>query len=119
MAIASVAVTALTWLRIGSLLMVVCSASPIVSNAPGRVSCKRLPGDADWPSMKEWSQLNRTVGGRLIATVPHASVCHGETYDADMCSDLQNTWQSSAPQYVLLNPCGHCHWSYIAYSIIV
>ncbi|GJC99261.1 FAD binding domain-containing protein [Colletotrichum higginsianum] len=35
-------------------------------------SCKYLPGDPGWPSADAWAQLNRTVDGRLVATVPYA-----------------------------------------------
>ncbi|KAI5862012.1 FAD-binding domain-containing protein [Durotheca rogersii] len=59
-------------------------------------NCRTLPGDADWPSQADWARLNRTVGGRLIATVPLASACHDPTYDAARCDKLKETWLSSA-----------------------
>lgn len=39
-------------------------------------SCRYIPGDKGWPSQEDWEKLNRTVSGRLIATVPQAHVCH-------------------------------------------
>lgn len=39
-------------------------------------SCRFLPGDQGWPSPQEWGELNKTIGGRLIAAVPLAAVCH-------------------------------------------
>ncbi|KAH6657883.1 hypothetical protein BKA67DRAFT_673686 [Truncatella angustata] len=57
--------------------------------------CKCFPGDACWPSQIEWDQLNNTVAGRLIATVPLGSPCHDPTYDAELCADLQGQWLDS------------------------
>ncbi|KUI56033.1 ER membrane protein complex subunit 1 [Cytospora mali] len=54
--------------------------------------CKCFPGDACWPSQAEWSTLNTTVGGRLIATVPLGSPCHDPYYDEDECAYLQDQW---------------------------
>lgn len=58
-------------------------------------SCNYMPGDRGWPNDQEWAQLNETVGGRLIATVPQASVCHSvpySDYDATSCAALQEVW---------------------------
>ncbi|UQC86326.1 FAD binding domain-containing protein [Colletotrichum lupini] len=55
-------------------------------------SCKYLPGDAGWPSANTWAQLNETVGGRLVATVPLGSACHGDAYNATECARLQEAW---------------------------
>ncbi|KAF2850025.1 FAD-binding domain-containing protein [Plenodomus tracheiphilus IPT5] len=54
--------------------------------------CRNIPGDAGWPSEKEWQYLNATVEGRLVATVPLGSVCHTKgdfaAYDAATCATL-------------------------------
>ncbi|KAI1178393.1 hypothetical protein F4777DRAFT_116916 [Nemania sp. FL0916] len=71
-------------------------ASPLADHVFGRSLCKVLPGDAAWPSSGDWSQLNKTVGGRLIATSPIASICHNPTYNETACSNLESIWQSSA-----------------------
>lgn len=58
-------------------------------------SCNHMPGDPGWPDEHEWAQLNETVGGRLIATVPQASVCHSAPYsgyNATSCAALQDAW---------------------------
>lgn len=58
-------------------------------------SCRCYPGDACWPAAAEWSSLNTTVGGRLVATVPLAAACHDDqwaTYDNATCTALQNSW---------------------------
>lgn len=63
-------------------------------------TCKTLPGDLDWPKQEEWSELNKTVGGRLIATVPVASACHNPTFNSDICDELKIDWLTANPQYV-------------------
>ncbi|KAK2601094.1 hypothetical protein N8I77_010566 [Diaporthe amygdali] len=55
-------------------------------------SCRCFPGDACWPSDAEWSSLNATVGGRLIATVPLGSPCHDPHYDEEQCAYLRDQW---------------------------
>ena len=54
--------------------------------------CKCFPGDACWPSQDEWSSLNATVSGRLMATVPLGSPCHDPYYDEEECAYLQSQW---------------------------
>jgi hypothetical protein len=55
-------------------------------------SCYCFPGDSCWPSTKAWSNLNSTVGGRLIATVPIGTPCHDPTFNAAECAALQSEW---------------------------
>ncbi|KAI1326774.1 FAD binding domain protein [Xylariaceae sp. FL0255] len=62
--------------------------------------CKTIPGDKNWPNTKTWTALNSTVNGRLIATVPLASVCHtagpfSSYYNASACDTLQGLWDYS------------------------
>ncbi|KAK8108439.1 FAD binding domain protein [Apiospora sp. TS-2023a] len=62
---------------------------------PSSTSCRVLPGDADWPTPQDWQDLNKTVGGRLIESVPRESVCHDapyNRYDAEACAELQKTF---------------------------
>ncbi|KAK7397791.1 hypothetical protein QQX98_012840 [Neonectria punicea] len=58
-----------------------------------QAKCRCLPGDACWPSVAAWNELNSTVDGRLIATVPIGSPCHDPTYDAAACAELQTDWK--------------------------
>lgn len=62
----------------------------------GGASCKCFPGEACWPSQQDWASFNQSVDGRLIATVPIGSVCHGNdaTYDAGACTKLQADWHN-------------------------
>jgi len=60
-----------------------------------KTRCKYIPGDGGWPSSDDWSILNNTVQGRLIQTIPQASVCHTLPYsdfDATACEGLKATW---------------------------
>lgn len=68
------------------------------SSAAAKESCKCFPGDSCWPSDAEWSRLNSTVGGRLVATVPLGSPCHDPTYNAEECKNLQSEWHYSSVQ---------------------
>jgi hypothetical protein len=62
--------------------------------------CRCFPGDECWPSVSKWSSFNETLGGKLIATVPLAAVCHNSNsshpdwpaYDEQACSQLQQRW---------------------------
>lgn len=63
-------------------------------------NCKVFPGDSSWPSVTEWSNLNETVGGRLVKTVPLGSPCHDPDYDEALCKELQDEWIWEPVQYV-------------------
>ncbi|KAI0840584.1 FAD-binding domain-containing protein [Hypoxylon sp. FL0890] len=57
-------------------------------------ACRFLPGDAGWPTENDWSQLNKTIGGRLIQGVPLAEPCYSPTIDAarDTCVKIREEW---------------------------
>lgn len=92
-----------------SLFVVFAVAVPAVASAAtiGAGACRYIPGDAGWPRPEHWSQLNSTVGGRLIPTVPLASVCHQTgpfaAYDFDACNDLGTSFQDAGPQTMFVN----------------
>jgi hypothetical protein len=74
-----------------SLLFTVLAAASIANAA----SCRYIPGDYRWPSSAAWSHLNSTVNGRLIATIPRASVCHSShygNYSKGECETLKADW---------------------------
>ncbi|KAF4122232.1 FAD/FMN-containing dehydrogenase [Geosmithia morbida] len=78
-------------------LLIAAKAAIAVSIQPRDTSsCKCLPQDDCWPSAEEWSKFNSTVGGRLVATVPLGSPCHGDTYDEALCTELQDEWLYSS-----------------------
>ncbi|KAL4861793.1 hypothetical protein BDV12DRAFT_203646 [Aspergillus spectabilis] len=55
-------------------------------------SCRCMPGDACWPSPAAWSRFNQTIDGRLIATVPLGTPCHGSAYNVTECDALRAEW---------------------------
>ena len=57
-----------------------------------RSACRCLPGDTCWPTAQNWANLNNTVGGRLVATVPLAAPCHDPSYNAAVCTNIKNLW---------------------------
>ncbi|KAI0890644.1 FAD binding domain protein [Annulohypoxylon maeteangense] len=67
-----------------------------ITKSPAQPQCRCFPGDSCWPSSAEWDSFNKTLGGKLIATVPIASPCHdgfpGVSYDADKCAQIQANW---------------------------
>ena len=62
--------------------------------AAGFTGCKNKPGSAGWPQIDQWNALNRTVGGRLIKTVPPGGVCHAgqPNYNAAACNLTAGAW---------------------------
>ena len=64
-------------------------------NSKSNSLCRCFPGDSCWPKPAEWEELNRTLDGKLIATVPIASACHHSTfaeYEPTACKALQSAW---------------------------
>ncbi len=62
--------------------------------------CRCLPSDSCWPASAAWSDLNATLDGRLIATVPIGSPCHDPHYDEAACASLKSSWMLPPTQYV-------------------
>ena len=58
----------------------------------------QLPSDPCWPPSQEWAFLNETISGRLIRTVPLASVCYKSepNYNQESCNRVLANWTSSA-----------------------
>ncbi|KAF5006939.1 hypothetical protein FDECE_6715 [Fusarium decemcellulare] len=65
----------------------------VSANGSATPKCRSLPGDASWPSTSLWNQLNKTVDGNLIKTVPLGSPCHDPNFDAVACAALQVAWK--------------------------
>lgn len=76
--------------------------SSFLSKFSSSPSCRCFPGDACWPTVDEWSQFNKTLDGKLIATVPVGAVCHDSKfgpYDAVRCAALRESWLLSSTHY--------------------
>lgn len=81
--------------RIAVICTTLCHAASIPKPYNQYTECRCFPGDACWPSVAEWNAFNQTIGGKLIANVPLASVCHNSEfgpYDAEKCSSLRSNW---------------------------
>ncbi|KAF6820887.1 FAD binding domain protein [Colletotrichum plurivorum] len=59
--------------------------------------CKCLPSEPCWPSTDDWSSFNETLSGRLIKTIPPASVCYPSepNYDEAVCGAVLANWTTS------------------------
>ncbi|KAF7879033.1 hypothetical protein EAF04_000233 [Stromatinia cepivora] len=86
------------WTSITVLLGAVWFATS--QSSPTQPQCRCFPGDTCWPSSGKWDAFNKTVEGRLIATIPIASPCHdtfpGISYNADKCAEIQANWPRPA-----------------------
>ncbi|KAJ5104156.1 hypothetical protein N7532_004685 [Penicillium argentinense] len=63
--------------------------------APQAGHCRCRPHDACWPSHQQWSALNDTIEGNLVAVRPLASVCHAADYNAQACNTTTELWTNS------------------------
>jgi hypothetical protein len=60
--------------------------------------CKPSPHDKNWPSLEEWTALNKSIEGTLLRTAPVASSCYpgnpfGSSYN---CSSVKSHWSYAA-----------------------
>lgn len=80
-----------------------------VPTTPRKDGCRYIPQDPEWPSSDQWDALNRTVDGRLIATVPAGAPCYRSTFDVKTqkydlsatedqaaCAAVQKGWHDPA-----------------------
>lgn len=73
---------------------------PITSKA--NAACYCFPNDECWPTISEFDEFNRTIDGKLIATIPIASQCHQtafSNYDPEACKTLQSVWFEESTHY--------------------
>ncbi|KAL2817770.1 hypothetical protein BJX63DRAFT_384826 [Aspergillus granulosus] len=68
---------------------------------PNQSDCRCRPHQSCWPSPKEWSALNRSVDGHLVAVRPIVDVCHHEI-ESEACHSVQallsnSTWRAAQP----------------------
>jgi hypothetical protein len=80
------------------LLVGVLFARLCLATGSSHFQCKTMPGDPSWPDAAEWERFNASVDGRLIRTVPIASVCHGSGYDEEKCAVVKGQWHEPAFQ---------------------
>lgn len=90
-------------LIVGLLAAAAWTVTSQLSRPNDQIRCRCFPSDDCWPSPKEWSEFNRSVNGRLVATVPIASPCHdsfpGVKYDAERCAEILANWPRPVLHY--------------------
>lgn len=67
-----------------------------IPHPPAR-TCKESHLTAGWPSLHDWTELNATVAGNLLAPLPPAIVCDPgeEQYDAAACKAVDQVWSTA------------------------
>ena len=52
-------------------------------------SAQQAPTDRCWPNLAQWTELNKTVSGKLIADTPLAESCYpGPAQNAEACAAI-------------------------------
>ncbi|KAM3079449.1 hypothetical protein ACMFMG_005880 [Clarireedia jacksonii] len=56
-----------------------------------------MPSELCWPSASDWNSFNETINGRLIRSVPPASVCYPaeSNYNVTACEYVLSHWNTS------------------------
>lgn len=83
-----------------SLILSLALSGAAIASGLSSTHCKAFPGDKAWPSQADWSSLNKTVAGRLVATIPLGAPCHGSSFNNATCESLKEQWKSEQVQYV-------------------
>ncbi|KAJ5326779.1 hypothetical protein MYU51_001695 [Penicillium brevicompactum] len=84
--------------------------SQLTTAASSVPNCKCSPSDACWPTAGEWAAFNKTLSGRLLKTVPPASVCYKseDNFNATECQAIVDAWTTSpfhsSNPYSILDP---------------
>jgi hypothetical protein len=75
--------------------------------------CKNHPLDANWPSIDDWSALNRSIDGALIQTNPVASSCYEKSpFDSTTsCDEVQENWFYSSFHSTQPESIGYPYWA--------
>lgn len=79
------------------LLFALCNCATQVSSATAAAATRRYsctPGAPCWPTEQDWQAFNRSISGRLQATVPWAKPCFsglsfGTAFDATQCAYIE------------------------------
>ncbi|KAJ9657458.1 hypothetical protein H2198_004333 [Neophaeococcomyces mojaviensis] len=60
--------------------------------------CRVQPGDANWPDIATWDNLNSTVSGRLTKPYAIGTVCqpNDPSYDNATCTYLASQWSNTS-----------------------
>lgn len=75
--------------RLGALCILLAVAKPALG------LCRCRPHEPCWPSFQEWSTLNSSIHGNLVAVRPVAAPCHAEEFDEQRCTEVQQSWSDA------------------------
>ena len=79
-------------------------ATAISAAAINNYSCKSTPLDSSWPNPEQWANLNASLHGTLIQTLPVASSCYaGNPFGSEVSCDLTSA-QWSLPDFHIALP---------------
>ncbi|KAG0155937.1 hypothetical protein PDIDSM_3110 [Penicillium digitatum] len=70
----------------------VASLLAVLPQVSASAACRCFPNDPCWPTEADWSQLNDTIDGRLVKTVPLGAPCHAPSYNSETCAVLKDGW---------------------------
>ncbi|CRG82838.1 hypothetical protein PISL3812_00184 [Talaromyces islandicus] len=70
------------------------------------------PGQACWPSNKEWERLNDTLSGNLYRTVPYAATCYYSSphYDPEPCAVVAEDYKENQPRTEVYGAASGLNW---------
>lgn len=69
--------------------------SAVALGAEQSTRCRCRPHETCWPSTQQWSALNESIQGNLVAVRPAASVCHQGEFNSKACKSITGLWSDS------------------------
>lgn len=84
-------------------------ATASATSSPG-YNCR--PGQACWPSNKEWEKLNSTLSGNLHRTIPYAASCYysDPNYDPSACAVVAANYTENQPRTDVYGAASGLNW---------
>ncbi|KAG2414763.1 hypothetical protein HFD88_005951 [Aspergillus terreus] len=67
----------------------------LTSANPHVPSCRCRSHESCWPSPRDWTALNHSIEGNLVAVRPAAAVCHSPATDEAACTVVTEQWTNS------------------------
>jgi hypothetical protein len=77
-------------------VMWIANLAAMVFGAHCSNTCVCLPGQACWPTTKDWDAFNETVGGNLQIITPLGQACHDPTFNASECEAINLQYGNSS-----------------------
>ncbi|KAJ5832243.1 hypothetical protein N7474_000554 [Penicillium riverlandense] len=77
----------LKWLWLSTFLF-----STLTFAIPKVAGCRCLPFQSCWPTLQDWSALNSSIQGNLVAVRPVAAVCYPAEFNEERCKYVNASW---------------------------